>query len=145
MGLPKPENGLVICYSYLWHHEASAGLSEGRKNRPAAILLCVQSPGGATPQVTVAPITHSPPSNPNAAVEIPSTVKKYLGLDGERSWVVLDDLNVFQWPGFDLRSVPGRPDRFAYGLLPPRFYALLIDRFTQLRREHKVCTHPRHD
>lgn len=145
MSLPKPENGLVICYSYLWRHEALAGLTEGRKNRPAAILLCVQPDGSPTSQVTVAPITHSPPADPTGAVEIPAAVKAHLGLDGERSWIVLNDLNVFNWPGFDLHPVPGNQGRFAYGLLPPGFYRRLIERFLQLRQERKVRIRPRID
>lgn len=145
MALPKPENGLVICYSYLWRHEAVTGLTEGRKNRPAAILLCVQPQGSSAPQVTVAPITHRPPADPDICVEIPAAVKAHLGLDGEKSWVVLTDLNVFNWPGFDLHPIPGDPGRFAYGHLPPGFYRRLIERFLQLRQERKVRLQPRVD
>ncbi|MFV3127749.1 growth inhibitor PemK [Niveispirillum sp. KHB5.9] len=145
MALPQPENGLVLSYTYLWRHEAAAGLTEGRKNRPAAILLCVNRMDAVAPQVTVAPITHSPPQDPAAAVEIPPSVKAHLGLDYERSWVVLDDLNVFTWPGFDLAPVPGHPDRFAYGLLPPAFYRRLIEQFAQLRRERRIAVQTRAD
>jgi hypothetical protein len=33
--LPKPEPGLVIRYSYLWHDEHRQGREEGVKDRPA--------------------------------------------------------------------------------------------------------------
>src|SRR5437773_1920287 len=107
MGFPEPEAGLVIAYSYLWSEEAKAGHVEGRKNRPCAIVLVVQQAEGKAPLVTVAPITHSPPEDMNVTVEIPLAVKRHLGLDDRPSWIVLDDFNVFTWPGFDLRPVPG--------------------------------------
>jgi hypothetical protein len=33
-------------------------------------------------------------------------VKARLGLDGAKSWVVIDDANLFHWPGPDLRFLP---------------------------------------
>jgi hypothetical protein len=62
-------------------------------------------------------------------VEVPATVKRHLGLDGDRSWVVLDEGNRFAWPGYDLRPVPGARDRYEYGFLPPRLFADLVQRF----------------
>jgi hypothetical protein len=86
-GFPEPEAGLVISYSYLWkEEEEERGQTEGRKDRPCAIVLAVDDPDpkadGRT-QVAVAPITHSPPHDPNVAVEIPLRVKEHLGLDSE--------------------------------------------------------------
>jgi hypothetical protein len=46
-------------------------------------------------QVAVVPITHVPHHDPDVAVEIPRAVKQHRGLRGERSWVVLDEFNVF--------------------------------------------------
>ena len=42
MTLPAPEPGLVISYAYLWHDEYEAGKDEGRKDRPAAIVLTTE-------------------------------------------------------------------------------------------------------
>lgn len=68
---------------------------------------------------TVLPITHSPPSNPALAVEIPHETKRRLGLDDERSWIVLTEANRFAWPVPDLRPPqPGMLESVAYGLLP---------------------------
>lgn len=138
MGFPQPEAGLVISYSYLWSDEAEAGHVEGRKSRPCAIVLVVQQAEGKAPVVAVVPITHSPHRNPDAAIEIPQAVKRHLGLDEQSSWIVLDDFNVFTWPGFDLRPVPGRKDRCHYGLLPPRLFESLIAKFSELRRQGKA-------
>jgi hypothetical protein len=43
-------------------------------------------------------------------------VKRHLGLDGERSWIVLDEINDFIWPGHDLRPVPGASSRIDHGI-----------------------------
>jgi hypothetical protein len=83
--------------------------------------LVVLQPEGKAPLVTVAPITHNPHRDPEAAVEIPPAVKRHLGLDDQPSWIVLDDFNVFTWPGFDLRPIPGEKDRYEYGFLPPSY------------------------
>ena len=88
MSLPTPEPGLVIRYSYLWHREYREGREEGTKDRPCAIILVAQGQIGKT-QVVVVPVTHSPPQNIDTALELPPAVKKHLGLDTERSWVVL--------------------------------------------------------
>jgi hypothetical protein len=145
-GLPEPEVGLVISYSYLWKKEEERGLVEGRKDRPCAIVLAVDHPdpeAGGHRQVAVAPITHSPPKDPNVAVEIPVRVKQHLGLDSERSWVILEEVNVFTWPGFDLRPIRRGESRIDYGLLPPKLFDRLIEKFTQLRQEGKVVASSR--
>lgn len=78
-------------------------------------------PEGQAPTVAVVPITHTPPADPERAIEIPQGVKRHLGLDTDRSWIVLDDFNVFRWPGFDLRPIRGT-GRYDYGFLPPRLF-----------------------
>jgi hypothetical protein len=128
MPLPAPQRGLVISYAYLWHHEHRNGLEEGRKDRPCVIVLAADRTENGM-MVTVVPVTHAPPSKPASAVEIPAAVKRHLGLDADRSWVILDEGNRFAWPGYDLRPVPGVRDRYDYGFLPPRLFAELVERF----------------
>jgi hypothetical protein len=99
---PKPLPAQVIRYSYLWHAEDSRGQEEGVKDRPCAIVMMTENEAGA-PAVTVLPITHTPPSDRADAIEIPYVTKRRLGLDDERSWVVLTEANRFTWPGPDLR------------------------------------------
>ena len=105
MGIPSPEPGLVLNYSYLWHDGHLAGLEEGRKDRPSAIILTEAREEGGTTLVTVLPITHSAPTDPDVAVEIPRSIKQHLGLHDERSWIVLSEVNEFLWPGYDLRCI----------------------------------------
>ncbi len=132
MSLPTPEIGLVIRYSYLWRREHREGREEGTKDRPCAIVLAARDHDDHT-QVLVVPVTHSPPANLAEAVELPAAVKQHLGLDAGRSWVVLSESNLFEWPGPDLRRVGDRDDQsVAYGFLPPRFFAELRRRFVAL-------------
>jgi hypothetical protein len=147
-GFPEPEAGLVISYSYLWKEEEERGRTEGRKDRPCAIVLAVDDPDpkadGRT-QVAVAPITHSLPHDPKVAVEIPLRVKEHLGLDSERSWVILEEVNIFTWPGFDLRPIKKGDSRVDYGLLPPKLFERLIEKFRELRAQGKVAGASRDD
>jgi hypothetical protein len=134
---PDPEPGLVISYSFLWSDEAAAGHAEGRKNRPCAIVLAT-APDACVPdgkRVVVLPITHTQPMDDDAAVELPHGIRRHLGLDDAPSWVVVDELNVFLWPGFDLRHLPGKPGQYAYGYLPPRFFDRLRAKLRE-RRAH---------
>ncbi len=73
---------------------------------------------------------HARPSDPADAVELPQTTKVRLGLDGERSWVVVSEGNSFIWPGPDLRLRPGQgPESAAYGMLAPAIFNLVKQRF----------------
>jgi hypothetical protein len=101
MPIPNPEPGLVISYAYLWHHEHRAGQEEGRKDRPCVIVLAVEREADGEAIVTVLPIAHDAPADRTSAVEIPLPVKRHLGLDEDRSWVVVDEGNEFLWPGYD--------------------------------------------
>lgn len=97
MHIPPPKPAQVIRYSYLWADDHALGIDEGRKDRPAAIVLTLQAKD-ETLRVAVVAITHSPPSADTSAVEIPAAIKRHLNLDDERSWVVLSEINVFSWP-----------------------------------------------
>ena len=135
MALPKPEPGLVICYAYLWHEEAEAGQEEGTKDRPCVVIVSTEEAEGET-LVRVAPITHGPPIEVAEAVEIPQATKERLGLDDDRSWVVVSETNLFVWPGPDVRPI--QPGKFTYGFLPPKLFAHVRDQLIAL---HRAKTH----
>jgi len=137
--LPVPAPGLVIRYSYLWRREALLGREEGVKVRPCAVVLVIFDEAGRR-RVRVLPVTHTPPAVARDAVEIPSATSRRLGLDGDRSWIVISEANDFVWPGPDLRPArPGDPASVAYGYLPPRLFRLLRDRLVELHRERKLA------
>jgi hypothetical protein len=100
MPIGNPRIGQVIRYSFLW--------SDGNeKERPAVIVLAAKRGDDGRYRVAVMPITHTPHSDPSTSIEIPPRLKAHLQLDNEKSWVVIDEINEFEWPGFDLRQVPG--------------------------------------
>lgn len=142
MAIPTPEPGLVISYAYLWRHEHNRGQEEGRKTRPCVVILAVEGRSTAV-RVTVAAITHTAPDADRVALEVPPKVKQHLGLDDERSWIVLDEVNQFDWPGFDLRPVPGRSDTYDYGFIPPKLYAAAKDRLLEASASRRTKIIPR--
>lgn len=142
MPIPSPEPGLVISYAYLWHYEHQAGREEGQKDCPSVIVLAVEREAGEATVVTVLPITHSPPADPASAVEIPLPVKRHLGLDTDRSWIVVAEGNEFLWPGGDLRKIL-HTDRHDYGFLPPRFLGRVLESFVAYYRAGKRSLTPR--
>lgn len=113
--LPRPRPGLVIRYSYLWKRQHDDGQIEGQKDRPCAIVVAVTEDGADT-QVAVVPVTHTQPSDSSQAVRLTEATRRRLGLDGEASWIITSELNVFRWPGPDIRLTP--QGDYAYGELP---------------------------
>ena len=138
MNIPVPIPGLVIRYSYLWRSEHLQGREEGVKERPCAVVLVTKRDDGDD-SVTVLPVTHTPPVDPSLALEIPATVKRQLALDGERSWIIFDEANVFIWPGPDLRPVPGQDlSTVVYGILPPKFFETLKERLLRAAKARRA-------
>jgi len=128
VAFPEPKPGLVIRYAFLWHEAAARGQEEGDKDRPCAIVMTTRNEG-ARPLVLVLPVTHSPPSDPDLAVEIPAQTKRRLGLDDQRSWIMVTDANRFLWPGPDLRPrEPGVAESVVYGYLPASVFNAVRDK-----------------
>jgi hypothetical protein len=143
VALPTPVPGLVIRYSYLWLAEHRRGQEEGVKDRPCAVVLTTTTEEGRL-SVVVVPTTHAPPDDPRLAVEIPAAVKRRLGLDDERSWVMLTEANRFIWPGPDLRPVRrGDLSSIAYGPLPYRLFEEIRQGFIQALKERRAGWLPR--
>ena len=61
--------------------------------------------------------------------------KVRLGLDSDRSWIVVIEGNSFAWPGPDLRPLTGKDqESVAYGMLPrPVFNAIKTRFLTRIR------------
>ena len=131
MSFPAPVPGLVIRYSFLWREAAARGAEEGSKDRPCAVVLVSEDKAGEK-IVLVLPVTHSPPADPELAVEIPVETKRRLGLDDQRSWIIVTDANRFVWPGPDLRpGVRGDPSSVAYGPLPRGLFYEVREKFAR--------------
>lgn len=93
--------GHVISYEYLWKSGAGE-TKDGRAAYPAAVILA-RDDLGPSPVAYVLGISHSPPRQDDRAMPVPPKLKRYLGLDDAPSWIYTDQLNVFVWPGPDLR------------------------------------------
>lgn len=129
MPLPEPRPGLVIRCDYLWSREAAAGQDQG-KERPACLVAAMDSV--ASPRfVVILPITHTPPDKDTVGVEIPAKVRQALGLDDAPSWVIVSDHNVDEWPNGGLAPVPGRPDTYGYGFIPPGLFDKVKAKFLE--------------
>ena len=143
MTIPQPAPGLVISYAYLWAEEFNAGRREATKDRPAAIIL-TRAHLAPAELAYVVPITHVPPSpGQHDRIEIPAAIKRRLGLDESRSWVVISEFNVFVWPGPDLRPIvgtTGRETRWTYGFLPQSFFTRLKHQVLAAWREKRMKT-----
>lgn len=89
-----PVAGDVWRYPYLWHRQARAGETEGRKDRPCALALAQRAEDGRV-VVYLVPITSVPPSPSQVhAVEVPPIEKRRAGLDGHLPlWVITDEFN----------------------------------------------------
>lgn len=119
--IPDPQPGLVIRFAYLWRDDRVRGREKGAKDRPSAVVMAFVEADGQK-RVAVAPITHSKPDARDAAVKVPPETARRLGLDDVPQWIVTREVNLFTWPGADVRAVPGKLSAtIAYGFLP---YAL---------------------
>lgn len=136
----RVEPGLVLRYAYLWHGEAQRGQEEGRKDRPAVVVLRREIVRGAL-FVLVAPVTHTPVTPALRPVELDAVVKSQLGLDDQPSWIVTHELNAFVWPGPDLRPVGGageRANRCYYGYVPNGVLQQVTAAIAENRREQRA-------
>jgi hypothetical protein len=122
MALPKtPFPGMVVRYAFLWSSEAKTGQTEGRKDGPCVVVTAIRRATDGRFRVRVLPMTHSP-TNAVRSIAIPTRVKRHLGLDDDASWIVLDEVNEFFWPGVDLRPVSrSKPGVWSFGVLPEIF------------------------
>jgi hypothetical protein len=133
----RPRPGDVIRYGYLWHREAQTGQEEGLKDRPCAVVLGPTDDG----RTAVLPITHREPDAADEAVPLPLGTKRRLGLDAAPAWVVLTEVNLFTWPGPDVRPLPGQGlDTAIYGALPGKLFREIRDRFVERWRNRRASS-----
>jgi hypothetical protein len=131
----EPKPGLVVRYDYHWTLQAAAGRDQG-KDRPACLVAASDSL--KRPRfVILLPITHTPPDGDTIGIEIPPKVKQAIGLDAARSWVIISEHKIGEWPNAGLSPVPGKTGVFAYGFIPPGLFAQIKTRFIELARQSK--------
>lgn len=134
---PKP--GMVIRYGYLWARQARMGQDHGEKFRPSLILAVRNEDDKKV--VYVAPITHTAPFYPEESILIPMETKARLGLDSEKSWIMANEVNKFEWPGVDIRRVPDRRERSQfYGFVPGELLQQARDKMKEMNLQHRFNT-----
>ena len=134
--LPEPALGLVVRYEYLWLRRA-ADADTADKERPACIVATFRKAGGPEDFVLYLPISHTPPGEGEAGIELPDAVKAKAGLDGARQWVLVSECNLDIWP-YDLRRIPGREGAFHDGYLPAGMFRVIRDAFVARYRAGRI-------
>ena len=135
MVLPDPKTGIVVRYDFVPSREGAAGRSH-RKDRPACIVAASDSL--TRPRyVVLFPITHSPPDANTIGIEIPSKVKRAIGMDSAPSWVIVSEHNIDEWPNAGLSPMTAKSGVFAYGFIPPGLFAQIKAKFLGLARDEK--------
>lgn len=91
-------------------------------------------------RATYLPMSHVAPRSGEGAIPIPPRVARHLGLTSERSHLYVSYAVEDDWP-FDVAHVPGSKDRFDYGFLPPRLFAVVAADFAAYRAAHPGVVH----
>lgn len=90
--------------------------------------------------VVLLPITHTAPAGDTVGIEIPARVRQAPGLDDAPGWVIVSEHNINEWPDAGLSPLPGLPDAFSYGFIPPGLFAQIRARFLELARAKQSRT-----
>jgi hypothetical protein len=144
---PVPPIGHVVAYEYLWASQAGER-EDGRKTYPAALVLARRLDGDVMLAYAIG-ISHKAPTGTERAVEVSRKLARHLGLDGNPCWIYTDQLNVFAWPGPDLRPaeyLSTRPDAknsCVIGPLPSDWFRMVIDHLAESRRLGLLATQKR--
>ena len=89
---PAPANGSVITYPYLWNWRHGRGETEGRKNRPACLVLKI--PRAGKKHLVLFAISGTPPQSDQIALSIPDLERQRAGLkDFKEAWITVSEYN----------------------------------------------------
>ena len=99
-----------------------------------ACLVAATDPAVRPRYVVLLPITRTSPAGDTVGIEVPTHVRQALGLDDTPSWVIVSEHNVDEWPNAGLSTLPGQPDVFSHGFIPPGLFARIKARFLGLAR-----------
>jgi len=143
VALPSPERGLIVHYSYVFHVR-TRNIGDAGKNRPCVIAALFPDPEDMSKTgVLYLPISHSPPGADDVGLDLTADAKFAAGLDGARQWLLVSQGNRDTWPE-DIFHLPGRPEKFAYGFLPPGVFSAMQRAFARLYAERKFNVVARH-
>ncbi|MBP8936880.1 MAG: hypothetical protein KBG72_00185 [Agrobacterium sp.] len=133
----EPETGLVISYYFLWDREHAKGEAEGRKPRPACVVVPLTSKHG---DVVLFPLTSQTPAPGRIAIRVPETERKRLKLKGSGpSWIILDEGNTDRLTeSHHVDPIGYDPLTIAYGVFSRAFMKQVVITAAQAIRERRV-------
>lgn len=79
----------------------------------------------------MAPITRSQPEDETQAVKLTAATRRRLELGDEENWVITSEVNVFRWPGPDLRLTP--TGRYEHGELPAVVFTAIKEKILRAK------------
>ncbi|MFN0114384.1 MAG: hypothetical protein ACKVPY_06885 [Paracoccaceae bacterium] len=128
--MTRPSAGDVWRYPYLWKWQQLGGETEGRKDRPVAVVITLRDANAASHVILLA-LTTQPPGKDRLCISVPRAEKRLAGLDSDRPvWLMLDEYN------HDILEISPRFDPSArIGRFSDRFVQHLAARFAAALRE----------
>jgi hypothetical protein len=88
-----PRAGEVWRYPFLWDQQSKQGETEGRKERPTAIVAAVHDAGGSL-FLALLPISTQRPAKGRISLAIPEIEARRIGLTSAQPlWVIIDEYN----------------------------------------------------
>ena len=138
----RPPIGHVVAYEYLWSSKAGKR-QDGAKTYPTALILSTRDELGST-LVYALGISHMRPPDGRRALDVPAKLRRHIGLDAEPQWIYTDEVNVFVWPGPDLRPaqwISRRPvveDTCVLGALPSDWFETVKSHFAERYRRDRM-------
>ena len=113
-----PKVGDILNYVFLFAHEAKTRY-EGIKERPCMVVMTIPE----QQHILVAPLT-TQGDRYTDTLPVPDEVCRIAKLRGP-TVVVLGELNIFTWLGYDVRPLHGTDDIYT-GRFPPGFTSSVI-------------------
>lgn len=142
--IPQPTVGMVVNYEYLWARQYHDGRTEGEKIRPCAILAVIEGKDETT--VYVAPMTHTAPFHPEESIQLTDATSRRLRMNCGSSWLMVNEVNKFIWPGCDIRRVPNRePRTYCFGRLPEEVLLEARQKLKEFNQKKTLLFVPRDD
>ncbi|HEY8190675.1 MAG TPA: hypothetical protein VIF12_08310 [Micavibrio sp.] len=140
MKTPAPFPGLVIGYSYLWHHDYKLERDFSEKPATHGIVLSVEEEVGD--KIVIVAALADAKRKDGECIELPEATRVRLGLPSPRYWIILSEINRFVWPGPDLRSVSPLTDD-GLSAIPPALFETVKSTMRALskRDQLKAVTH----
>lgn len=119
----KFSQGDIVQYPYLWASQHNAGESQGRKSRPACLVLRLRDPTRPVHHLMLLAISSRPPNADQTALEIPDTERRRAGLSRyPRAWIVVSEYN------YDIEELSWYLEtQIPLGKFSPRFLKQIVE------------------